>query len=162
MPKKSTGKKTKDESKRGKGGEGKRVKDEKKKEEKKEEKRREFDGLPDDCLVSDLVRISYDEFRNAPQDILNHFLNPDTITHLIRAGIEGYEVVRKIEPGERLPEETKMHLHRAEKEFLLAVKAAMDLRIADLDGKIDDEEKRCGVDKKSDKEKGLKQIKVKD
>jgi len=158
MAKKGAGKKKKDEgSKRGKG---------KKKEEKNDrgidEDRKEYFGLPENCLVSDLVRISYEEFKNAPQDLLNHFLNPDTITHLIRAGIEGYEVVRKIEPGERLPEETKLHLHRAEKEFLLAVKAAMDLRLSDLDGKINEEEKQCGVEKKSDKEKGLRQIKVKD
>jgi hypothetical protein len=155
----------KDSSKKGKEKESKRAKGDKKKDEKKEdvkEEKKTFDGLPDNCLVSDLVRISYEEFRNAPQDLLNHFLNPDTITHFIRAGIEGYEVVRNIEPGEKLPEETKLHLHRAEKEFLLAVRAAMDLRISDLEEKIGDEEKRCGVETKSDKEKGLKEIKIKD
>jgi len=38
----------------------------------------------------------------------------------------------------------------------------MELRISDLEEKIDDEEKRCGVEKKSDKEKGLKEIKIED
>jgi hypothetical protein len=161
MAKKKADKKKKGASKRGKAGESKKVKEEESKRD-KDAKKNNLAGLPDECLFSDMVRISYDEFKNAPQEILNHFLNPDTITHLIRAGIEGYEVVRNIEPGERLPEETKLHLHRAEKEFLLAVKAAMELRISDLDGKIDDEEKRCGIEPKSDKEKGLKQITVKD
>ena len=92
MPKKrSEGKKTT----KGKGAKAK--KPEKKEEEKKggpESIVSELGLFTDDCVFSNILRLSYDEFKDAPQDLINNFLNPDTITHMIRAGLEGYEVMR--------------------------------------------------------------------
>ena len=55
-----------------------------------------------------------------------------------------------------------MHIHRGERELLLAVKAVIEARLKDLDEKIVEDEKKCGTPKKSDLEKGLKAIKIKD
>ena len=163
MAKKSSGKK--------KGGKGKKKSESKKKGKSKkgrEEERGEtksvdlsqtLGSLTEGCLVSDLVSISMDRLRTAPQDIVNDFLNPETITHFIKAGVETYDVVLNIGPGGELPKDTKLRLYRIEKEVLCGMKAIMERRLETLDKRIDEEGEKCEPGKANSK---LKEIKVED
>jgi hypothetical protein len=162
MAKKSTGKKKK-------GGKGKKESESKKKGKKKDEKVEQEEkpvdlsqtlgSLTEGCLVSDLVSISMDRLRTAPQDVVNDFLNPDTITHFIKAGVETYDVVLNIGPGGELPKDTKVRLYRIEKEVLMGIKAIMERRLETLDKRIDEEGEKCEPGKANSK---LKEIKVED
>jgi hypothetical protein len=146
-----------------KSGRGKKTAAKKKEEEvKKTELPMDLSMLTGDCLLTDVMKVSWEEYREAPQDVVNNLLNPETITHLIRAALEGYAVMREIKPNEPLPDTTVMRIHRAERELLLAVKAAIDMRLKDLDIKIETEEKLCKPIDKAPAEKLLKEIKVKD
>ncbi|UCH89001.1 MAG: hypothetical protein JSV49_12345 [Thermoplasmata archaeon] len=122
----------------------------------------DISSLTGECILSDVIKMSWDEYRDMPQDVINNVLNPETITHLIRAALEAYAVMRELKPGEPLPESTMLRIHRTERELLLAVKAAMDMRLKDLEIKIESEEKQCKPLEKSPAEKLLKEIKVKD
>lgn len=157
-----------------KGG-SRKAKGESKKKGKKEESKRVREGesgettngdliqtlgsLTDGCLVSDLVKLSMDRLRTAPQDIVNDFLNPETITHFIKAGVETYDVVLNIGPGGELPKDTRVRLYRIEKEVLCGIKAIMERRLETLDKRIDEEGEKCEPGKANSK---LKEIKVED
>ena len=111
--------------------------------------------------VFELFNTTMDELAIAPKDIINNVLNPDTVSHLIRAGLEGYQAVQGISPAAGISEETIGHIRKAEREFLLAVRAVIDARIADLDKRIG-EMPVCDPEVPEKVKTGLKEIKVKD
>jgi hypothetical protein len=168
IPKKKSGTKSKGKKKETKGKKADKKDD---KEEPKESTdipfipeflTKNLDNLSADCLMTELLKFSWDEIRAAPQELINNALNPDTISHLLRAGMEVYAVVQDVGPDGKIPEHAKFHMYRAEKEVLLAVKAVMDMRLKKLDEKIDEEGAKCTPGETDLNEKGLKKIKVKD
>jgi hypothetical protein len=123
---------------------------------------KDLGAMTDGCLMTDLLKLSWDEFRAAPQNVINNIINTKTITHMIRAGLEVYDVVQNIGPGGTLPENTKFRIYRAEKEFLLAVKAAMEMRLKELEKKIEEEGEKCETGGGGEPDSDLKKIKIKD
>lgn len=111
--------------------------------------------------MMDIFKTTFDEFSTMPQDFLNNVLNPETISHMIKAFMEGYEGLRGLGPDMDIPGDTKLHFFKAERELLLGIKAAMDLRLKDLDKKIGNIEV-CQPVEVDEPKKELKKIKVED
>ena len=158
--------KAKGGSRKAKGAKGKKKEDKKEDEQGTAENRTgDLPGvlgtLTDNCLVSDLVKLGMDRMRTAPQDMVNDFLNPKTITHFIKAGVEAYDVVLNIGPGGVLPKDTKMRLYRIEREVLHGITAIIEMRLQTLDKRIDDEAEKCEPGSSAANSK-LKEIKVED
>jgi len=69
----------------------------------------------------------------APPFDVSNMINPETMTHLMKAGMELMQAMEKAMPKKSVPPEVKMHAKNMEKEFLLMTRALIDHKIKDFD-----------------------------
>jgi hypothetical protein len=62
-------------------------------------------------------------------------INPETMTHLMKAGMEMFQAMEKAMPKKSVPKEVKVHAKNMEKEFLLMTRAMIDWKIQDINEK---------------------------
>jgi len=61
----------------------------------------------------------------------------DSMTHFVNAGLEVVQAANAaMEKMDRVPEETKIRMHKAEKEVLLAMKSGIDAVLNEIDKEI--------------------------
>lgn len=60
----------------------------------------------------------------------------DSMTHLVNAGLEIVQAANAATKRMDVPEETKIRIHKAEKEVLLAMKSAIDAVLTEVDKEI--------------------------
>jgi hypothetical protein len=70
------------------------------------------------------------------EEIASKLATKDTMTHFVNAGMEiilaGNAAVKQMS----VPEETKIRIHKAQKEVLLAAKSAIDAVLSEIDKEI--------------------------
>lgn len=71
----------------------------------------------------------------APPFDVSSMINPETMTHLMKAGMELMQAMEKSMPKKGIPPEVKVHAKNMEKEFLLMTRALIDHKIKDFDSK---------------------------
>jgi hypothetical protein len=83
------------------------------------------------------------------EGIVAEVTTKETMTHFVRAGIEVVQAANAALKQLDVPDETKVRIHRAEKEVLLATKSFIDAILEE-------------IDKEMPKEKaGLKKVEIK-
>jgi len=60
----------------------------------------------------------------------------DSMTHFVNAGLEVVQAANAAMEKMDVPEETKVRMHKAEKEVLLAMKSAIDAVLNEIDKEI--------------------------
>ena len=55
----------------------------------------------------------------APPFDVSKMINPETMTHLMKAGMEMFQAMEQAMPKKSVPKEVKVHAKNMEKEFLL-------------------------------------------
>lgn len=70
------------------------------------------------------------------EEIAKNVVTKETMTHFINAGTEALQAANAAMKQMNLPEETKIRIHRAEKEMLLAVRSAVDVVLSELEKEI--------------------------
>lgn len=70
----------------------------------------------------------------SPFDV-TRMMDPEAMSHLIKAGMEMVQVMEKAMPKKGVPKEVKVHAKNIEKEFLLMTRAMIDWKIQDMDKK---------------------------
>ena len=63
-------------------------------------------------------------------------VSKDSMTHFVNAGLEVIQAANAAMSKMDVPEETKIRIHKAEKEVLLGWKAAIDAVLAEVDKEI--------------------------
>ncbi|MGQ9587587.1 MAG: hypothetical protein ACUVT7_04305 [Thermoplasmata archaeon] len=67
------------------------------------------------------------------EEIATKVATKDTMTHFVNAGMEIVQAANAAMKQLEIPEETKLRIHRAEREVLLAVKSAIEVVIEEID-----------------------------
>lgn len=67
------------------------------------------------------------------EEIATKVATKDTMTHFVNAGMEIVQAANAAMKQFEVPEETKLRIHRAEREVLLAVKSAIEVVIEEID-----------------------------
>lgn len=67
------------------------------------------------------------------EEMTKNIVTKETMTHFINAGTETLQAANAAMKQMNVPEETKVRIHRAEKEILLAVRSAIDVVLAELE-----------------------------
>jgi len=70
------------------------------------------------------------------EEIASKLATKDTMTHFVNAGMEIIQAGNAAIKQMNVPEETKIRIHKAEKEVLLAAKSAIDVVLAEIDKEI--------------------------
>jgi hypothetical protein len=70
------------------------------------------------------------------EEIASKLATKDTMTHFVNAGMEIIQAGNAAVKQMNVPEETKIRIHKAEKEVLLAAKSAIDVVLAEIDKEI--------------------------
>lgn len=70
------------------------------------------------------------------EEIASKLATKDTMTHFVNAGMEIIQAGNAAIKQMNVPEETKIRIHKAEKEVLLAVKSAIDVVLSEIDKDI--------------------------
>ncbi len=70
------------------------------------------------------------------EEIASKLATKDTMTHFVNAGMEIIQAGNAAVKQMNVPEETKIRIHKAEKEVLLAAKSAIDVVLSELDKEI--------------------------
>ena len=70
------------------------------------------------------------------EEIATKVAAKDTMTHFINAGMEAIQAANAAMKQLDVPEETKIRIHKAEKEVLLAVKSAIDAVLTEVEKEI--------------------------
>jgi hypothetical protein len=70
------------------------------------------------------------------EEIAGNIATKDTMTHFANAGMEIVQAANTALKQMEVPEETKIRIHKAEKEVLLAVKSAIEVVLAEIDKEI--------------------------
>ena len=70
------------------------------------------------------------------EEIATKLATKDTMTHFINAGMEIVQAANAAVKEMKVPNETKVRIHRAEREVLLAVRSALDVVLAEVDKEI--------------------------
>ena len=86
------------------------------------------------------------------EEIATRIASKETTTHLVSAGMEVVQAANAAMSQLDVPEETKVRIHRAEREVLLAMKGMIDAVLAEIDKEIpkDDRElKKVPIKRKS-------------
>jgi hypothetical protein len=71
----------------------------------------------------------------APPFDVSNMIDPETMTHLMKAGMELMQAMEKTMPKKSVPPEVKAHAKNIEREFLLMTRAMIDHKIKDIDSK---------------------------
>ncbi len=70
------------------------------------------------------------------EEIATNVATKDTMTHFVNAGTEIVQAANTAVKQLNVPEETKLRIHKAEKEVLLAVKSAIEVILKEIDKEI--------------------------
>src|SRR5512136_2829140 len=70
------------------------------------------------------------------EEIAGNIATKDTMTHFANAGMEIVQAANSALNSMEVPEETKVRIHKAQKEVLLAVKSAIEVVLAEIDKEI--------------------------
>ena len=70
------------------------------------------------------------------EEIASKLATKDTMTHFVNAGMEIIQAGNAAIKQMNVPEETKIRIHKAEKEVLLAAKSAIDVVLSEIDKEI--------------------------
>ena len=70
------------------------------------------------------------------EEIASKLVTKDTMTHFVNAGMEIIQAGNAAVKHMSVPEETKIRIHKAQKEVLLAAKSAIDVVLSELDKEI--------------------------
>ncbi|HSV42610.1 MAG TPA: hypothetical protein VLH13_04280 [Methanomassiliicoccales archaeon] len=75
-----------------------------------------------------------------PEDMFSRFdpakiVNPETMGHLLKAGMELMQAMEKSMPRDKVPAEVKVHYKNMKREFLLMSKAMIDHKLKEMDRK---------------------------
>ena len=70
------------------------------------------------------------------EEIATKVATKDTMTHIVNAGMETIQAANAALKQMDVPQETKVRIHRAEKEVLLAMKSAIEVVLEELDKEI--------------------------
>jgi len=67
------------------------------------------------------------------EEIATKVASKDTMTHFVNAGMEAVQAANAAMKQLNVPEETKLRIHKAEREVLLAVRSAIDAVLTEVD-----------------------------
>lgn len=70
------------------------------------------------------------------EEIATKVTTKDTMTHFVNAGMEAIQAANVAMKQLDVPEETKIRIHKAEKEVLLAMKSAIDAVLTEVEKEI--------------------------
>jgi len=70
------------------------------------------------------------------EEIATKVATKDTMSHFVNAGMEAVQAANAAMKQLDVPEETKIRIHKAEREVLLALKSAIDAVLAEVDKEI--------------------------
>lgn len=70
------------------------------------------------------------------EEIVAEVTTKETMTHFVNAGMEVVQAANAALKSMEVPEETKLRIHRAQKEVLLAAKSFIDAVLAELEKEI--------------------------
>lgn len=70
------------------------------------------------------------------EEIVSEVTTKETMTHFVNAGMEVVQAANVALKHMEVPEETRLRIHRAEKEVLLAAKSFIDAVLVELDKEI--------------------------
>jgi len=70
------------------------------------------------------------------EEIASKLATKDTMTHFVNAGMEIIQAGNAAVKQMSVPQETKIRIHKAQKEVLLAAKSAIDVVLSELDKEI--------------------------
>jgi hypothetical protein len=70
------------------------------------------------------------------EEIATKVATKDTMTHFVNAGMEAVQAANAAMKQLNVPDETKMRIHKAEKEVLLAMKSAIDAVLEEVEKEI--------------------------
>lgn len=70
------------------------------------------------------------------EEIAKNVTTKDTMTHFVNAGTEIIQAANTAVKQMNVPEETRLRIHKAEREVLLAVKSAIEVILAEVDKEI--------------------------
>lgn len=68
-------------------------------------------------------------------------LSKDTMTHFVNAGMNFAGAANAAMKAREIPDETRLRLHKAQKEMLLAMKSAIDVVLAEIEKEMPTSEK---------------------
>ncbi len=70
------------------------------------------------------------------EEIATKLATKETMTHFVNAGMEIIQAGNAAVKQMSVPEETKIRIHKAQKEVLLAAKSAIDVVLSEIDKEI--------------------------
>lgn len=70
------------------------------------------------------------------EEVATKIATKDTMTHFVNAGMEAVQAANAAMKQMDVPEETKIRIHKAEREVLLAMKSAIDAVLTEVDKEI--------------------------
>jgi hypothetical protein len=70
------------------------------------------------------------------EEIATKLATKETMTHFVNAGMEIVQAANAAVKQMDVPEETKVRIHKAEREVLLAVRSAVDVVLSEIDKEI--------------------------
>lgn len=68
-------------------------------------------------------------------------LSKDTMTHVMNAGMDVLQAADSFMKTRNMPEETRLKIHKAQREMLLAMKSAIEIVLAEVEKEIPPPEK---------------------
>jgi len=70
------------------------------------------------------------------EEIASNIATKDTMTHFANAGMEIVQAANTALKQMEVPQETKVRIHKAQREVLLAVKSAIEVVLTEIDKEI--------------------------
>ena len=70
------------------------------------------------------------------EEIATKMSSKETMTHFVNAGMEVVQAANSAMSQLEIPEETRVRIHRAEREVLLATRSFIDVILAEVDKEI--------------------------
>jgi len=70
------------------------------------------------------------------EEIATRLATKETMTHFVNAGMEIIQAASAAVKQMNVPKETKIRIHKAEREVLLAVRSAVDVVLSEIDKEI--------------------------
>ena len=68
-------------------------------------------------------------------------LSKETMTHFMNAGMNFVQAANAAMKAREIPDETRLRMHKAQKEMLLAMKSAIEVVLAEIDKEMPPSEK---------------------
>jgi hypothetical protein len=80
------------------------------------------------------------KFERHAESIANG-LSKETMTHFMNAGMNFAQAANAAMKAREIPDETRLRMHKAQKEMLLAMKSAIEVVLAEIDKEMPSSEK---------------------